>query len=76
MVQEKQTENEQALVELEQLKQSLNMQTVDKENLAAAKDGLLQENQVLKEQMQIFKEKTQKQEKSQKQIEEAMQNKE
>ena len=56
MVQEKQNENEQAMVELEQLKQSMNMQTVDKENLAKVKDGLLQENQVLKEQMQIFKE--------------------
>jgi len=62
MVQEKQTENEQALVELEQLKQSMDMQTVDTENLAAAKDGLLRENQVLKEQMQIFKEKSQQQE--------------
>jgi len=56
MVQEKQNENEQAMVELEQLKQSMNMQTVDKENLAKVKDGLLQENQVLKDQMQIFKE--------------------
>ena len=56
MVQEKQNENEQAMVELEQLKQSMNMQTVDKENLAKVKDGLLQENQALKDQMQIFKE--------------------
>ena len=56
MVQEKQNENEQAMVELEQLKQSMDMQTVDKENLAKVKDGLLQENQVLKDQMQIFKE--------------------
>ena len=56
MVQEKQNENEQAMVELEQLKQSMNMQTVDKENLAKVKDGLHQENQVLKDQMQIFKE--------------------
>ena len=46
------------MAELEQLKQSMDMQTLDKENLAKVKDGLLEENQVLKEQMQAFKEET------------------
>ena len=32
------------------------MQTVDKENLAKVKEGLLSENQVLKDSMQIMKE--------------------
>ena len=59
MVQEKQKENEQAIIELEQLKQSMNMQTVDKENLAKVKEGLLSENQVLKDSMQIMKEEAQ-----------------
>ena len=35
------------------------MQTVDKENLAKVKEGLLSENQVLKDSMQIMKEEAQ-----------------
>ena len=59
MVQEKQKENEQAMKELEQLRASMDMQTLDKENLAKVKESLHQENLVLKDQMQAFKEESQ-----------------